>query len=158
MKETLRSIRKRCKLTQKEAAEILGVSLRSYKSYEKEPEKETSMKYQYMVDRLSALNLIDETHGILSLEDIQNQCKTIFMEYPIFFAYLFGSYAKNKATETSDVDLLISTDLTGLRFYGLVDKIKEALHKNVDVLTTDQLIDNKELIDEILRDGVKIYG
>ena len=158
MKETLRNIRKRCKLTQKEAAEILGVSLRSYKSYEKEPEKETSIKYQYMVDRLSALNPIDETHGILSLDDIRDQCKTIFAEYPISFAYLFGSYAKNKATETSDVDLLIATEITGLRFYGLVDKIKAALRKNVDVMTTDQLKDNKELIDEILRDGVKIYG
>ncbi len=158
MGEQLKTIRKRNKLTQKEAAELLKVSLRSYKSYENDPYKEDTIKYRYMVDRLSALNHIDETHGILSLEDIRDLCRDIFSEYPVSFAYLFGSYAKNKAKEDSDVDLLISTDITGLKFYGLVDKIKTALQKNVDVLTTEQLTDNKELIEEVLQDGIKIYG
>ena len=158
MGEQLKTIRKRNKLTQKEAAELLKVSLRSYKSYENDPYKEDTIKYRYMVDRLSALNHIDETHGILSLEDIRDLCRDIFSEYPVSFAYLFGSYAKNKAKEDSDVDLLISTDITGLKFYGLVDKIKTALQKNVDVLTTEQLTDNKALIEEVLQDGIKIYG
>ena len=158
MGEQLKTIRKRNRLTQKEAAELLKVSLRSYKSYENDPYKEDTIKYRYMVDRLSALNHIDETHGILSLEDIRDLCRDIFSEYPVSFAYLFGSYAKNKAKEDSDVDLLISTDITGLKFYGLVDKIKTALQKNVDVLTTEQLTDNKELIEEVLQDGIKIYG
>ena len=154
----LKTLRKRNKLTQKEAAELLSVSLRSYKSYENDSNKEGSLKYQYMIDRLSALNPLDETHGILSIEEIQDACQSVFSEYPIEFAYLFGSYAKQKAKEESDVDLLIATDLTGIRFYGLLDKLKAALCKNVDLLTTDQLKDNLQMINEILRDGVKIYG
>ena len=59
---------------------------------------------------------------------------------------------------TSDVDLLISANVKGLKFYGLVEEIREALHKKVDVLEINQLKDNLELTQEILKDGIKIYG
>ena len=158
MEEELKTLRKRNKLTQKEAAELFQVSLRSYKSYENDPDKKDTIKYHYMVDHLSALNPLDETHGILTIEDIQSACQTVFSEYPVEYAYLFGSYAKKKAKEESDVDLLIATELTGLRFFGLVDQLRTALCKKVDLLTIEQLKDNQQLINEILRDGVKIYG
>ena len=38
-----------------------------------------------------------------------NICSSVFGNYSIDYCYLFGSYAKGKATEVSDVDLLIST-------------------------------------------------
>lgn len=158
MEIELKELRKKNKLTQKEAAELLRISLRSYKSYENDPRKKGSIKYQYMIDRLTALNPLDETHGILSIEDIQDACQNVFLEYPIEYAYLFGSYAKKKAKEESDVDLLISTTVTGIQFYGLVEKLKKALCKNVDLLTIEQLKDNTQMINEILRDGIKIYG
>lgn len=56
------------------------------------------------------------------------------MDYPVGFCYLFGSYAKGKAIEESDIDLLVSTDLKGLKYYGFVEKLKNSLHKNMDVL------------------------
>ena len=71
---------------------------------------------------------------------------------------MFGSYAKNKATPTSDVDLLISAKVKGLKFYGLVEEVRTALHKKVDVLDVNQLNNNMELTQEILKDGIKIYG
>ena len=74
------------------------------------------------------------------------------------YCYLFGSYAKGLASETSDVDLLLCTNITGIKFYGLVERLRETLKKNVDVLEVRQLTNNPELINEILRDGVKIYG
>ena len=60
--------------------------------------------------------------------------------------------------ETSDVDLLISSDVKGLNFYGMVEKLRTALHKKVDVLSLEQLKNNLELTDEILKDGIRIYG
>ena len=87
-----------------------------------------------------------------------NICSSVFGNYSIDYCYLFGSYAKGKATEVSDVDLLISTSITGMQFYDLVENIREALHKKVDVLNREQLNANPELIDEILKDGIKIYG
>ena len=73
-------------------------------------------------------------------------------------ADLLGSYAKDTANESSDIDLLISTELTGLEFFGMVEELREALHKKVDVLNVSQLKDNIELTKEILKDGIKIYG
>lgn len=70
----------------------------------------------------------------------------------------FYLYAKAKATPVSDVDLLISANVKGLKFYGLVEEIRAVLHKKVDVLNINQLKDNLELTEEILKDGIKIYG
>ena len=78
-------------------------------------------------------------------------------QYPIHWCYLFGSYAKGTATEESDVDLVISDGVDGLRFYGLVDALKSNLRKNVDVLTPEQLCKNPGLLNEVMQDGVKVY-
>ncbi|MDC7280758.1 nucleotidyltransferase domain-containing protein [Butyrivibrio fibrisolvens] len=158
MTESLKEIRKEIGMTQSQAAEFLNVSIRSYKSYENEPSKVNSVKYSYMVDKLESLNVIDEIHGVLTIDQIKNKCSEIFKEYNIDFCYLFGSYSKGKAKDDSDVDLLISSTVKGLKFYGLVEKVSKSLRKNVDLLDADQLLNNPELLSEILKDGIKIYG
>lgn len=82
----------------------------------------------------------------------------IFPKYDVQFCYLFGSYAKGKANENSDVDFLISIPISGITFYSLVEALREELRKKVDVLPNEQLKDNLDLTIEILKDGVKIYG
>ena len=154
----LKKVRTEKKLTQQQVADLVGISLRSYKSYENDPEKVGTIKYNYIIEQLSKINIIDEEHGILELDDIVAKCKKVFEKNDVNFCYLFGSYAKGKAKPDSDVDLLVSTNLSGLRFYGLVEEIRETLHKRVDVLNINQLKDNLELTEEILGDGVKIYG
>ena len=154
----IKELRKEKQLTQQQAAEILGISLRSYKSYENDTDKVGTLKYNYIIDRLSAINPIDEEHGILELDYIKEKCKDVLSEYPVHYCILFGSYSKGKAVETSDVDLLISSDVKGLKFYGMVEKLRTALHKKVDVLSLEQLKDNLELTGEILKDGIRIYG
>lgn len=156
--ENLKNLRNEKKLTQQQAADLLGVSLRSYKSYENDKEKEGTLKYNYMIEKLAEVNLIDEEHGVIELEDLKRKCSAVLKKYDVNFCYLFGSYAKAKANPTSDVDLLISANVKGLMFYGLVEEIRTALHKQVDVLDTSQLKDNLELMQEILKDGIKIYG
>ena len=101
---------------------------------------------------------IDEEHEIIEVEYIKRKCEEVFSEYPVHYCYLFGSYAKGKATETSDVDLLVASDVKGLKFFGMVEKIRNAVHKRVDVLDLGQLKDNLELTNEILKDGIRIYG
>lgn len=154
----LKKLRNEKKLTQQQVADLVGVSLRSYKSYENEPEKAGTIKYNYILEQLSKINVIDEEHGILEINDIRTKCKEVFEKNDVNFCYLFGSYAKGKATPQSDVDLLVSTSLSGLKYYGFVEELRETLHKRVDVLNINQLKDNLELTEEILGDGVKIYG
>lgn len=154
----LRALRESRNLTQREAAQNAGISLRSYISYENDPAKENTLKYRYLMQEVGRMNQLDETHGILSVDDIRNVCGRVFPEYDIDYCYLFGSYAKGKAVETSDVDLLVSGSVTGLKFYELAEKLREELHKQVDLLDRKQLVNNEALLDEVLKDGVKIYG
>jgi hypothetical protein len=154
----LKSIRLDKELTQQQAAGIVGISLRSYKSYENDLDKRGNLKYNYIYEKLSQINPIDEEHGIVDLEYISRKCSEIFDKYKINFCYLFGSYAKGKAKDDSDVDLLISTEIKGLKFFGLVEELRNSLQKKVDVIEVAGLKDNVELLEEILKDGIKIYG
>ncbi len=156
--ENLKELRIDKKMTQQQVADLVGISLRSYKSYENEEAKRGTAKYNYIVSKLEKINSIDEEHGILEIEDIVKKCSKVFKDYDIKYCYLFGSYAKATAKHTSDVDLLISANVKGLEFYALVENIRTALHKKVDVLDSRQLNQNPELTEEILKDGIKIYG
>ena len=125
---------------------------------ENDEEKRGAIKYNYIVEQLTKINFIDEEHGVLTIEDITRKCAKVLEQYDVNFCYLFGSYAKGTATDTSDVDLLISTAISGIQFYDLVETVRETLQKKVDVLNHKQLNDNPELVHEILKDGIKIYG
>ena len=155
---TLKELRKQKKMTQIECAKYLGIPVRTYQNYETDESKANSMKYAFMMQKLEEYGFVDETHGILSVEQITDVCKNVFSDYDIEYCYLFGSYAKGKATEQSDVDLLIATSISGMRFYDLVESVREGLKKKVDVLKSEQLNGNPDLMNEILKDGVKIYG
>lgn len=154
----LRDLRIEKNLTQKQVAELVGISLRSYITYENDESKVGTIKYNYIVERLSEINPINEEHGIVNVEYIKDKCSPVLDKYGAEYCYLFGSYAKGKATEKSDVDLLISVDIKGIKFFGLVEELRVALHKRVDALDVNQLNNNTDLVKEILRDGVKIYG
>lgn len=155
---SLKELRKSKGLTQKQSAVYLEIPLRTYINYENDPEKEGTQKYKYMMGKLAEYGYIDEEHGILTSEAIIDACRKVFDNYGVEYCYLFGSYSKDKATEKSDVDLLISTGLSGLAFFELTEALRQEIKKKVDVLHVDQLKNNFELLQEILKDGVKIYG
>ena len=154
----LKEMRISKQITQQEAARRLGISLRSYIMYENDAAKENTIKYRFLLQELQKINAVDEEHGILTTEQIRMCCKEILDAYQVEYCYLFGSYAKGKATEQSDVDLLISTKETGLRFYEIAERLRESLHKKVDLLDVKQLVNNETLIDEMLKEGIKIYA
>ncbi|MBQ7934361.1 MAG: helix-turn-helix domain-containing protein [Lachnospiraceae bacterium] len=141
----LKNLRIEKKMTQQEVADLAGISLRSYKSYENDVKKKETIKYTYIMELLNKVNFIDEEHGLLTIEDIQKKCTKVLSHYDVNFCYLFGSYAKGKETPISDIDLLISTTVTGLKFYGLIEELRLALNKKVDVLDINQLKDNLAL-------------
>ena len=154
----LKELRKSKKLTQAQASEITEIPLRTYKIYENDSSREETIKYKYIYKVLDEYTAVDEEHGVLTLDDIKSACKNIFVQYDVEYCYLFGSYSKGKANEKSDVDLLISTPITGLKFFGIAERLREELKKKVDLLDLRQLDNNKELLNEILKDGIKIYG
>lgn len=156
--DTLKTLRQKAGITQNEAANLFKVSLRSYKDYENDPHKQNSIKYMFMFNEMSEITKVDEEHGILSIKQISEICEKVFREYEVKTCYLFGSYAKNKATEKSDIDLLIISDVKGLKYFGMIESLRNKLKKKLDVLDINQLNNNPELLQDILTDGVKIYG
>jgi hypothetical protein len=153
---TLKELRIDKGLTQVECSKFLQVPYRTYIRYES-GEKQDSIKYQYMIEKLSKYGFIDEEHGLLTIDNIKEICADVFAQYDVQYCYLFGSYAKGKATEKSDVDLLVCMPVNGLKFYELVEVLRERMHKKVDLLDQSQLENNSALVQEILRDGIRIY-
>lgn len=155
---TLRELRTEKGLTQAGCADYLKIPYRTYCRYEADEEKIRPLKREYMMQKLNEFGYIDEEHGILTLDKIKAECYEVFAEYDVEFAYLFGSYAKGKASESSDIDILISTSVTGMRFFGLIERLRETLGKKIDLLDMAQLSNNPTLVHEILKDGIRIYG
>ena len=158
VKMELKKIRKEKGLTQETAASLLGVSRRTYIKYEQNEEKVPEIKLRFIKQVLEQYGFIDEEHGILTVDRIKEICLPVFKQYGVEYAYLFGSYAKGKATEQSDVDILVSVKVDGLKYYELIETLREELKKKVDLLDIAQLNNNATLVQEILKDGIKIYG
>ena len=155
----LKDIRISKRMTQDEAALALGVSVRSYKSYENDKEKWSTLKYKYMAERLESHVSIDEKHGILTVEEIKRAGKRVFGEYgsEVSYAILYGSYAKSKARRDSDVNLLISTSVTGLRLADMRARLEDVLRKRVSILERKKITPDGTLLDELLMHGVRVY-
>lgn len=157
----LKDTRKQYGLTQKEAADIAGVPLRTYVRYEKDEAYGNVLIRHGIVNKINDRCEITERKGILTIKQIKTNINEIIKnEYStsIDFCYLFGSYAKGYATETSDVDLCVSTSLTGLDVFGLAEDIRNVLHKKIDLVRLSSLNNNLPLIKEIMKDGIKIYS
>ena len=54
--------------------------------------------------------------------------------------------------------MLIDSHITGLDFYGLIDELRIGLKKQVDLISIYQLNNNSELLSNVLKEGIKIYG
>ena len=156
---TLRELRNSYGISQKEASLSINIPLRTYIRYEKSDDY-NNLKYQKMVDILREKYEITEEKGILTLDEIKKVVSDVLSEYKdnVSYCYLFGSYAKGYATETSDVDLCIETNITGLSFVGLIEKLRQSLKKKVDLLRVKDINNNLELLTDIMKDGIKIYG
>lgn len=147
-------------LTQLEASRIIKLPIRTYIRYEKDDNYGNELKREMMIKTINDHCEITETKGILTIDFIKSELTKLFdSEYKsdIEFCYLFGSYAKSYANESSDVDLCVSTQLTGLKFIGLSESIRQVLHKKIDLIRLSNLNDNIDLINEIMKDGIKIY-
>lgn len=147
--------RNKYQITQQQAAEILGVSLRTYQRYESDFTS-NNKKYINLLKILEDSLAITEEKGLLSISQIKDIVNPILDKYQINRCYLFGSYARREPRENSDVDLLIDTDITGLKFFSLVEELRTSLHKKVDVVRIKDLTANNELVINILREGVLI--
>ena len=93
----------------------------------------------------------------LPIENI-NLIKTYFSTQPVLKAYLFGSFADNKADEKSDVDLLVDLDYSkhiGLEFFQMKLDLEDKLKRKVDLVSSNGL--SKHIAPFINKQKILIY-
>ena len=96
---------------------------------------------------------------IYTIEEIKKMLEEILKDKPVYQVILFGSYAKQKATKKSDLDLVIDTksELKGFALLKIICEIKEKLQKDIDGFEKYEIIENSLIDKEIKESGVVVY-
>lgn len=80
---------------------------------------------------------------VYTVEELKRRVMPVAKKYNLQAVYLFGSYARNEATEQSDVDLLIDRTGSTIRgmfeMGGLYEDLCASIRKDVDLVTTQTL-------------------
>ena len=95
---------------------------------------------------------------ILTTEHIKQTVADFFKKKPVKKVWLFGSYARGDADESSDVDVLVDIDHTfpvGWDYFCWKDELAHLLKKKVDVVSYGW--ENKKIKPFIDKDKYIIY-
>ena len=88
----------------------------------------------------------------------RNRLQRFFVDKPVKKAWLFGSYARNKAKSESDIDIMVELDYAepiGMKFFGFQAELEDMLNLKVDLVTSDGL--SKYVKPFIDKDKILIY-
>ena len=107
---------------------------------------------------------------IMTLDEIKKRVKPVAEKHNVPVIYIFGSYDRNEAKETSDIDFAV--DITGeadeeeayWNLYGdFFEELKEAVGHDIDLVELETLFDSqdkperKALLENILKERVKVF-
>ena len=83
-------------------------------------------------------------NNIFTIKDIEILIKPIAEKYKVKAIYLFGSYARGEANESSDLDFLVfgGENFKSTMIFSLAEDLREVLKKDVDVFEITEI--NKE--------------
>ena len=80
---------------------------------------------------------------VYTIEEIKHLVSPIIRKYNIPAMFLFGSYARGKADESSDLDFLVDTSGTTLtsliKLGALYCDLEELFGKHIDLLTVSSI-------------------
>jgi hypothetical protein len=96
---------------------------------------------------------------VYTLDEIKKKVAPIAAKYQLPAVFLFGSYARGTATDTSDLDFLVDTTGTSLKTLlslgALYNDLEEAFQKSIDLITVSALQQEAHLPSEVrFRDTV----
>lgn len=94
-----------------------------------------------------------------TLRSIQDKLQPVFDTAPVYKAIVFGSYANGKATELSDIDIVIDSKgkLIGIDFFSVLDRISAILNIDIDLIEISDIDKNSPLYHAIMQEGITIY-
>jgi len=107
----------------------------------------------------SEMNAKEKGVILMNVDEIKNKLRPVFDAVPVYRAILFGSYARDMATDKSDVDIVIDSrgELLNINFYGVLEDITQTLGKQVDLIELSEIKPGSPIFEEIERQGVLLY-
>ena len=73
---------------------------------------------------------------VYSIDDIRRVVAPIASKYGVDRVFLFGSYARGEATNSSDIDFIIDKGkLRGLQLASMLGDLQDHFDKGIDLLT-----------------------
>jgi uncharacterized protein len=82
---------------------------------------------------------------LLTQEQIKQIVEEYFKDKPVKTAFLFGSYAKGDARETSDVDIIVELDYSkkiGLDFIRWMYDLEQKFGRKADLVPEDSMYES----------------
>ena len=155
----LKKKRKEIDITQHQAANACGVSLRTYQTYEETSNLNDT--YNFLLNKLKEMGILDGSNYILSVNYIKKVCRDVISSKytEIECLFLYGSYARGDANGKSDVNLLLLLSKPlGKRKTTLENKLNKLLKKKVTLKTFDELLENRKETKNVFKDGIRIYS
>ncbi len=95
---------------------------------------------------------------ILTFEDIKRIVKPLAEKYRISEVYIFGSYARNEATSTSDIDFLVfgGKDFKLTSIFAFAEELRMVIRKEIDVFEINEVNHNSTFYSTIMKERVKV--
>ena len=94
----------------------------------------------------------------MDIEQLKSAIIPVLKKHKVTKAGIFGSFAKNEATENSDIDILVELTypMSLLDFVGIKIELEDLLGKSVDLVEYKAI---KAIIkDSILESEIRVYG
>ncbi len=96
-------------------------------------------------------------NATITTQNIADMFFPIFKAYDINRAILFGSVAKGTNNSQSDIDIFVDSQLKGLKFVGLLEELKNAAERDIDLINSTHIESGSAVDLEIQKTGVVIY-
>ncbi len=162
----LKSVRENLRLTQEQVSLLTGVPVKTLRNWEQGVRKPSKWTVDLIIDKMLSAEMQksvelsvdgDDETSILTFSSIKMRITEVVKDLDIDKVYLFGSYVNGDASPLSDIDLYMESDIFGLEFYGVIEKLRMHLHKKIDLLSNRTVLVDSKIYNEIMKTGVAIY-
>ena len=96
---------------------------------------------------------------IITLGEIKNLIIPIIKKYPVKSLIIYGSHARNEATDESDIDLIVDSndELLGWGLCSLLGDLSEVLTVPFHCYEKSMIVNSGSLYNSIIKDGILLY-
>lgn len=95
---------------------------------------------------------------IFTIKDIESMVKPIAEKYKVKEVYLFGSYARGEADESSDLDFLVfgGENFKLTMIFSFAEELREILKKDVDVFEINEINKDSDFYRTIMKERLLV--